>query len=73
LPGRELADARSGDERSQIVESLFGACQKSGGASIDHEFGADDGLQVLPPRLQPEANDPTEVGGIRDSESGVAE
>src|ERR1700704_6673454 len=64
LPGRELAHARPGDERSQIVESLFGAGQKSGRTSIDHELGADDGLQILPSRLQPEANDPAEGGRI---------
>ena len=73
LPRREITHARPGDERSEIIESLLAPSQKSGGASIDHQLGADDGLQILLSCLESEADDPAQIGGIGDPESAVAE
>src|SRR5712671_7271225 len=50
LPRRELAYARPGDERSQIVEPLFRPSKESSRTSIDHELGTDYRFHILPAR-----------------------
>jgi hypothetical protein len=73
LPRRELANARSGDERSQIVEPLFAPSQKAGRTSIDYELGANDRPYILPSCLESKANYPTQIGRVGDSNGAVAE
>src|SRR5438270_6632781 len=73
LPRRELADPRSGDERSDVVESPFAARQNGDRTAIDIELGADDRSDVLPSCFQSEADYAAQIRGVGDADGFVAE
>jgi hypothetical protein len=72
LPAGELTDARSGDERCEIVESLFAPSQEGGGTSVDVDLSADYWPYALSASFEPEADNSSKVRGVGNPDCAVA-
>jgi hypothetical protein len=73
LPGLEIADAGAGDQRGEVAVALLVPREQGERMAVYDQLRADDGLDLLAPGLEHEANDAPEVGGVGEAERAIAE